>query len=71
MSKYAKILFHEIEYWYEDFPEMEILENDEEYIEEMINKGYSSGQLAAYDGEQDKEYYGWWQIKGHETQQSN
>ncbi len=68
MSKYTKILFHEVEYWYEDYKDKEITEIDKEYIIYMINDGYSSGQLVSYDRDGDKEYYGWWQIKGYETQ---
>lgn len=68
MSKYAKILFHEVEYWYEDYKDKEITEIDKEYIIYMINDGYSSGQLVSYDRDGDKGYYGWWQIKGYETQ---
>lgn len=64
----TRILFHEIEYWYEENPNMELPESEEEYIKEMINKGYSSGQLVYYDSETEEEHYGWWQIKGFETQ---
>lgn len=62
------ILFHEVEYWYNEYPDKEIGEVDKEYIQAMINDGYSSGELVSYDGEGDQEYYGWWQIKGFETQ---
>lgn len=64
----TNILFHEVEYWYNDYPEMELKESDREHIIYMINNGYSSGELNYYDSETDKEYYGWWQIKGFETQ---
>lgn len=64
----TRILFHEVEYWYEDYPDRGLTEIDEDYIKQMINDGYSSGQLVSYDSEGDKEYYGWWQIIGFETQ---
>ncbi|MBR2246129.1 MAG: hypothetical protein IJ880_03740 [Bacilli bacterium] len=64
----AMLLFHEIEYWFEMDENKNLSEIDEDYIKHMINKGYSSGQLAHYDEEADKESYGWWQIKGFETQ---
>lgn len=64
----ARILFHEIEYWFEMDENKELEEIDEEYIKEMLNDGYSSGQLVHYDEEVDTESYGWWQIKGFETQ---
>ncbi len=40
----ANILFHEIEYWFEECPEKELQEIDREYITYMIDEGYSSGQ---------------------------
>ncbi|GLO66170.1 hypothetical protein [Oceanobacillus kimchii] len=64
----ARILFHQIEYWFEEDENKTITGIDEEYIKHMINDGYSSGQLVSYDSE-DNEYYGWWQIKGYETQE--
>lgn len=65
----ATILFHEIKYWYEEFPEKELTESDEEHITYMINNGYSSGELVSHDNETGQDLYGWWQIKGFETQQ--
>lgn len=62
------ILFHEIEYWYNDNPDMKLPESEEEHIAYMINNGYSSGELNYCDNKNDKEYHGWWQIKGFETQ---
>lgn len=68
MKQYAKILFHDVEYWYRDYPEMKLPESEEEHIIYMINQGYSSGELNYYDHKSDQEYSGWWQIKGYETQ---
>lgn len=64
----TNILFHEIEYWFEGLPERELTESDKKHIEYMINNGYSSGELVSYDSVTDAEHYGWWQIKGFETQ---
>lgn len=65
----TRILFHNVEYWYQEHPEMKLPEVEEEHIIYMINNGYSSGELNYYDDEMDREYYGWWQIEGHETQE--
>lgn len=67
-KKEVRVLFHDVEYWYNDFPEKELTEEGEEYITEQINKGYSSGELNYFDVKDGKQYYGWWQIKGYETQ---
>ncbi|WP_368900819.1 hypothetical protein [Oceanobacillus oncorhynchi] len=64
-----KILFHNVQYWFEENKAKQLSDIDIEYIKEMINNGYSSGQLVSYDSETDKESYGWWQIEGYETQE--
>lgn len=63
----TEILFHEVEYWYNYEPEMELQETDREHIIYMINEGNSSGELNYLDSETDEEFSGWWQIKGFET----
>lgn len=62
------ILFHEVEYWFELDDRKEVEQIDKDYIQEMIIKGKSSGQLVSYDDKVDTELFGWWQIKGFETQ---
>lgn len=68
MRKYAKILFHDVEYWYEGHENKELQGVDEEHIIYMINEGYSSGEINSSDEETDELLYGWWQIKGYESQ---
>ena len=63
----TEILFHEINYWYEGHEGKELTDSDREHIVYMINEGYSSGELSSHD-ETDEGLYGWWQIKGFETQ---
>lgn len=58
----TEILFHEIEYYYEGYPEMELPESEEEYIQESIIKGYREGELNYANNDSDTEYYGWWRI---------
>lgn len=71
---YARILFHDVEYWYNNLPGKELSDIDREQITYMINEGYSSGEIfrdvdILECDETDEEYIcGWWQIKGYETQ---
>jgi len=64
----ANILFHEVEYWFNNHQNRELSGIDEEHIRYMINEGYSSGELSSHDPETDEDLSGWWQIKGFETQ---
>lgn len=68
MKTYVNILFHNVEYWYEDHEGKELQEGDREHIHYMINEGYSGGEINSSDDETDELLHGWWQIKGFETQ---
>jgi hypothetical protein len=59
-NKTVKILFHEISYYYDNDQKMPEIE--EEHVKEMINNGFSSGELNFYDHKTDQEIRGWWEI---------
>lgn len=71
---YARVLFHDVEYWYNDMPGKELSDIDREHIVYNIVNGNSSGEIfrEVDTTEQDEtggEYVsGWWQLKGHESQ---
>ncbi len=66
----TEIYQHNINWWLKD-EEGNLLESlsemseaDIEHIQEMIAEGYNQGQLISniFDGDDVKEYYGWWKI---------
>lgn len=71
---YARILFHDVEYWYNGFPDKELSEIDWEHIIYNIVDGNSSGEIfrdvdiTEYDETEEVYISGWWQIKGFESQ---
>jgi len=58
-KKTVEILFHDIEYTYDD--NRTISNSDIEHIAYSITQGIREGQLSTYDGF-DEHVYGWWNI---------
>lgn len=61
-AKVARILGHDVSYWYRDFDPLEMPESEVEHVKEMIRDGYVCGELCYYDNETEAESRGWWEI---------
>ena len=58
-NKEIEILFHTINYWYDNG--MYMPPSDQQHIKDQINEGYNQGQLVCeYEN---KTINGWWSIK--------
>ncbi len=55
-----EILQHTIDYWYDK--EQEMPDHEQEHVKEMIEQGFSSGQLIDVNHETEIENVGWWKI---------